>query len=208
VVSSLDVLEAMVPTVSDSSVKSLLDIAIRSTERIERLTNSLLDLRRLEAGQPIGNQQQVAPCALAQEAADTVLPIVENKNQEISMMVPDDLPNLWVDGDMLRRVLTNLLENAVKYTPAGCVIYLGAREEDGMVMMWVQDTGPGIPPNERERIFDKFTRLHGRGGPKGLGLGLAFCRLAVEAHGGKIWVEDGPESGACFKFTLPIAKPS
>jgi len=203
VVSSLDVLEAMIPNESDPAVKSLLDIAVRSTERIERLTNSLLDLRRLEAGQPIGNLQLVYPCKLAEEAVETVLPIVENKNQEISVLVPKDLPGVWVDADMLRRVLTNLLENAVKYTPTGSKIYLGARLEDEMVLMWVQDTGPGIPPEEHERIFDKFTRLHGRGGPKGLGLGLAFCRLAVEAHGGKIWVEDGPETGACFKFTLP-----
>ena len=72
--------------------------------------------------------------------------------------------------------------------------------------MWVQDTGTGIPPSDRERIFDKFTRLHGRSGPKGLGLGLAFCRLAIEAHDGRIWIEDGPEIGAVFKFTLPSAK--
>jgi PAS domain S-box-containing protein len=205
VVSSLDVLEAMVPKESDPAIKSLLEIAIRATERIERLTDSLLDIRRLEAGQPIGNLQLTSPCTLAKEAAETVLPIVENKNQELSMLVPESLPGVWVDADMLRRVLTNLLENAVKYTPTGSKIYLGARQENNLVMMWVQDTGPGIPPEERERIFDKFTRLHGSGGPKGLGLGLAFCRLAVEAHGGQIWVEDGPEIGACFKFTLPTS---
>jgi NtrC-family two-component system sensor histidine kinase KinB len=203
VVSSLDVLEAMIPNESDPAIKSLLDIAIRATERIQRLTDSLLDIRRLEAGQPIGNLQLTLPCTLAGEAVETVLPIVENKNQEISMLVPEDVPGVWVDADMLRRVLTNLLENAVKYSPTGSKIYVGARQEGDKVMMWVQDTGPGIPPDERERIFDKFTRLHGSGGPKGLGLGLAFCRLAVEAHGGQIWVEDGPELGACFKFTLP-----
>jgi len=203
VVSSLDVLEAMAPKEFDPAIKSLLDIAIRSTERIQRLTNSLLDLRRLEAGQPIGNLQMVSPRDLAGEAVETVMPIVENRSQEVSMLIPEDLPAVWVDADMLRRVLTNLLENAVKYSPAGSKIYVGAIPEGGKVVMWVQDTGPGIPPDERDRIFDKFTRLHGRGGPKGLGLGLAFCRLAVEAHGGRIWVEDGPESGACFKFTLP-----
>jgi two-component system sensor histidine kinase KdpD len=105
---------------------------------------------------------------------------------------------------MIRRVLTNLLENAVKYTPAGSKISVGAQATDGQVLMWVQDTGPGIPPGEQDRIFDKFTRLHGRSGPRGFGLGLAFCRLAVEAHGGRIWVESGPESGACFMFTLPV----
>jgi signal transduction histidine kinase len=198
-------MEAMVPKDSDPAVKSLLNIAIRSTERIQRLTDSLLDIRRLEAGQPIGNTQMIKPCELAKEAVEIVLPIMENKNQEVSMVVPEELPSVWVDADMIRRVITNLLENGVKYTPTGSKLYLGARQEGNMVLMWVQDTGPGIPPDERERIFDKFTRLHGRGGPKGLGLGLAFCRLAVEAHGGQIWVEDGPESGACFKFTLPTS---
>ncbi len=203
VVSSLDVLDAMVPKDNDPAVKSLLDIAVRSTERIQRLTNSLLDMRRLEAGQSLGNLTGTSPWALAQEAYETVLPFMENKNQVISMMIPEDIPNVPVDADMLRRVITNLLENALKFSPAGSKIYLGARQEGDMVQIWVQDFGPGIPPEERERIFDKFTRLHGRGGPKGLGLGLAFCRLAVEAHGGRIWVEDGPEAGACFRFTLP-----
>jgi signal transduction histidine kinase len=75
-----------------------------------------------------------------------------------------------------------------------------------MVLIWVQDDGPGIPSADRGRIFDKFTRLHPKDGPKGLGLGLAFCRLAVEKHGGQIWVESSDGGGACFKFTLPVAE--
>lgn len=203
IVSSLDVIQALMPQDSDPAVEPLLDIAIRATERIERLTNSLLDIRRLEAGQSIANRELVSPTSITNEAVKNVLPIVENKNQEITLLIEENLPRVWVDTDMIGRVLTNLLENAVKHTPAGSTIYLGARLEGNQVIMWVQDNGPGIPPDERERIFDKFSRLHGRGGPKGLGLGLAFCRLAVEAHGGQIWVDDGPEGGSNFKFTLP-----
>lgn len=204
IVSSLDVIEAMLPPDADPSQRSLLKIAIRSTERIQRLTNSLLDLRRLEAGQPVTNQQLVSPSSLASDAVETVMPVLTNKNQQISLLIPEDTPQVWVDADMIRRVLTNLLENAVKYTPAGSQIAVGAQFTDGQVYMWVQDTGPGIPPGEQDRIFDKFTRLHGRSGPRGFGLGLAFCRLAVEAHGGRIWVESGPDVGACFRFTLPV----
>ena len=204
IVSSLDVLESLIPQDADPAQKSLLDIAIRSTERIQRLTNSLLDIRRLEAGQPIGNRQATSPTHLINEAVETVHPIVENKNQEISIVISADLPEILVDPDMIQRVLTNLLENAVKFTPPGSKIYIGARSDRNEVFMWVQDTGPGIPSNEHARIFDKFTRLHGKGGPKGLGLGLAYCRLAVEAHGGRIWVENGPDTGACFKFTFPL----
>lgn len=206
IVSSLDVLESLVPQDVEPAQKSLLDIAIRSTERIQRLTNSLLDIRRLEAGQPIGNRQSSSPTHLVYEAVATVKPIVENKNQEISLIIPDSLPEIWVDPDMIQRVLTNLLENAVKFTPPGSKIYVGARSDSKDVFMWVQDTGPGIPSNQHARIFDKFTRLHGKDGPKGLGLGLAYCRLAVEAHGGRIWVENAPDIGACFKFTLPFIK--
>ncbi|MGD9093226.1 MAG: GAF domain-containing protein [Anaerolineales bacterium] len=203
VVSSLDVLESMIPPDSDPTQKSLLEIAIRSTERIQRLTNSLLDIRRLEAGQPLGSRQATSPTNLANDASENVQLIVDNKNQEVSMLVEDGLPDVWVDVDMIRRVLANLLENAVKYTPPGSKIYIGARQEEDQVLMWVQDTGPGIPQSEQKRVFDKFTRLHGQGTQKGLGLGLAFCRLAIEAHGGRIWVESGPESGASFKFLLP-----
>ncbi len=203
IVSSLDVIQALMPQDSDPAVEPLLDIAIRATERIERLTNSLLDIRRLEAGQSIASRELVSPTSITKEAVKNVLPIVENKNQEITLLIEENLPRVWVDTDMIGRVLTNLLENAVKHTPVGSTIYLGARLEGNQVIMWVQDNGPGIPPDERERIFDKFSRLHGRGGPKGLGLGLAFCRLAVEAHGGQIWVDDGPEGGSNFKFTLP-----
>jgi PAS domain S-box-containing protein len=206
IVSSLDVLESLVPQDADPAQKSLLDIAIRSTERIQRLTNSLLDIRRLEAGQPIGNRQTTSPTHLINEAVETVQPIVENKNQEISKLISSDLPDIWVDPDMIQRVLTNLLENAVKFTPPGSKIYIGARSDRNEVFIWVQDTGPGIPSSEHARIFDKFTRLHGKGGPKGLGLGLAYCRLAVEAHGGRIWVENGSDIGACFKFTFPLMK--
>jgi K+-sensing histidine kinase KdpD len=208
VVSTLDVLEAMLPLESDPTLKSLLNVAIRSTERIQRLTNSLLDMRRLEAGQPVGNRQHVDPSTLAHEAVEAVSLLAENKNQEIVISIPADLPPVWIDADMIRRVLINLLENAAKYTPAGSKIYMDAQPIQNGVQMCVQDTGQGIPPSEHERIFDKFSRLHTEGEPRGLGLGLAYCRLAVEGHGGHIWIENIPESGACFKFTLPTTQDS
>jgi len=208
IVSSLDVMAAMLPAESDPSYKSLLEIAIRSTERIQRLTNSLLDIRRLEAGQEIGDRQLITPLALAREALDAVDPIANNKGQEILVDIPPELPEVSVDADMIRRVLINLLENAVKYTPQGSKIYLNAQESGNGMQFCVQDNGPGIPPAEHERVFDKFSRLQNKNGPKGLGLGLAYCRLAVESHNGKIWVENVPGSGACFKFILPIVRDS
>lgn len=205
IVSSLDVLATMLPASADKGLKSLLNIAVRSTERIQRLTNSLLDINRLEAGQPVGNRQSIDPHTLFTDALDAVSPIAQNKRIEIETSIPAELSQVFVDGDMIRRVLINLIENAVKFSPAGGKIYLGAREEEKFVQMTVDDTGPGIPSSEHKRIFEKFTRLHAKDGPRGLGLGLAYCRLAVNGHGGQIWVESEPGSGASFIFTLPIA---
>jgi NtrC-family two-component system sensor histidine kinase KinB len=205
VVSSLDVLDSMLSEDDDPSFRSLLNIAMRSTERIQRLTSSLLDIDRLEAGQPVGNRHPVIPNILVSDAIDLVMPIIQNKGQDLSQSIPDDLPTVYVEADMIKRVLSNLLENAVKFTPPNGKISIGAQQQGEHVLMWVQDTGPGIPNADKERIFDKFTRLHAKDGPKGLGLGLAYCRLAVEGHGGRIWVEDQPTEGAKFCFTLPTA---
>lgn len=205
VVSSLDVLDSMLPDDADDTLRSLLDIAGRSTERIQRLTSSLLDMSRLEAGQPIGNRAPTPSRQLVKDAVEIIAPIAMNKNQRIVESLPDDLPEVLVEADMIRRVLSNLLENAVKFSPPGGELSIGAHREGAWVQYWVQDTGPGIPETEKERIFDKYTRLHAVDGPKGLGLGLAYCRLAVEAHGGKIWVENRSDSGARFNLTLPTA---
>jgi signal transduction histidine kinase len=186
----------------------LLTIATRSTDRIQRLTNSLLDINRLEAGQSIGNRQPLNTGELIQEVADTVLPNVDNKDLKLTWEVPPDLPEVFADADMLRRVLINLLENAIKFTPSRGKINISARREGDFVEICVSDTGPGIPPADQERIFQKFTRLVSKDGPRGLGLGLAYCRLAVLGHGGEIWVESRPGKGARFKFTMPVANPA
>jgi PAS domain S-box-containing protein len=208
VVSSLDVIHTFITPDQDPAFKSLLEIAIRSTQRIQRLTNSLLDINRLEAGQPVGNRQPVKPVTLVQEAIDGVLPVVRGKNQALQNEVPQDLISILVDADMIRRVITNLLENASKYTRSGSKIWVGGRQDGEWVQLWVEDNGPGIPESDHQRIFEKFARLQSRSAPRGLGLGLAYCRLAVEGHGGKIWVESKPGSGSRFVFTLPTASTS
>jgi PAS domain S-box-containing protein len=204
VVSSLHLLDTMLP-IDDTTTKSLLDISMRSTERIQRMTDSLLDLNTLEAGQPIGDRTLASVSDLVHEAVGAIETTVNNKNQVISYHISRKLPKVLVDQDMIRRVVTNILENASKYTAAGSKIEVGARLENDEVQVWVQDSGPGIPASEHERIFDKFTRLKTGNGPKGLGLGLAYCRLAVQAHGGKIWVESELGFGSRFTFSLPAS---
>jgi two-component system, NtrC family, sensor histidine kinase KinB len=185
----------------------VLSIAIRSTERMQRLINSLLDINRLEAGQPIILRTQVQVIPLLHEVMESIQPVTSSKRQKVQVEARGSLPDLWVDEDMIRRVLINLLENATKFTPMEGRISLGAEEErhgeNQWVRFWVQDTGPGIPESAQESVFIKFTRLNIENFPKGLGLGLAFCKLAVKAHGGKIWVDSKTGAGSRFSFTVP-----
>jgi len=203
IVSSLDVFNAMLPKDGDPAFRSLLNIALRSTERIQRLTNSLLDMSRLESGHPVVQRVSASAVLLAVDAIDAVSPVADTKNQVINFSIPADAPTLMIDADMIRRVLINLLENAVKYSPPDGEITLGAEFDQHQTKIWIQDSGPGISAKEQEYIFDKFTRLNPEGDQKGFGLGLAYCRLAVEGHGGQIWIESEQGRGARFNFTLP-----
>lgn len=205
IVSSLDVLFSMVPEDDRETVLTILKIAENSTDRIQRLVSSLLDVNRLESGQPVADQKVVDTISLIERAILDVEPVVKGRRQTITTELPEKLPAIWVDEDMAQRVLINLMENSVKFTPPGGKLELGARHEDDWVHIWVKDDGPGIPAAERERIFDKFTRLRGSSKASGLGIGLAFCRLAVVGHGGKIWVESELGKGSTFHFTFPVA---
>lgn len=208
VVSGLDVLEMMLPTDRDPTVRSVLDIAMRSTERVQRLVNSLLDTSRMEAGQRIGKPEPSAVADLVQGALEAVAPNAQGKEVKLEAAVPKGLPRVMADAEMIRRVFINLLENAIKYSTEGMKIILGAKRADGFVEMWVQDEARGIPKSEQSRVFEKFARVQvgASGKTKGLGLGLAYCKLAVEGHGGKIWVESEVGKGSRFAFTIPVAR--
>lgn len=206
IVSSIEVLSNLLDE-SDTQVLSILGIASNSTARIQRLVDSLLDLNRLEAGQPVVDQKVVDPIAIVRQAFKDVSPSAEGRRQNLISKLPERLPLLWVDSGMVHRVLVNLLENAIKFTPTSGNIEVGAKKDGEWLQLWVQDNGPGIPPADRERIFEKFTRLRGKNTPGGLGVGLAFCRLAVQGHGGRIWVESLDGQGTAFLFTLPLATP-
>ncbi|MBI5351135.1 MAG: GAF domain-containing protein [Chloroflexi bacterium] len=205
IVSSLEMMSVLMP--NDQTLVSMLNIARSSTARIQRLVNSLLDINRLEAGQEIVDQKAVEPLALVREAVRDVEPIANGRQQKLEIKLTTVLPFIWVDADMIHRVIVNLLENSIKYTPVEGCIEIGGVTDGVFVKFWVRDNGPGIPAANKERIFDKFTRLRGsKNRPGGLGLGLAFCRLAVLGHGGDIWVESELEKGSTFWFTLPVAQ--
>jgi two-component system, NtrC family, sensor histidine kinase KinB len=204
VFSSLEMLEVLLPEDGNPALTSVLRIAMRSTERVQRLINTLLDIRRLEAGQPITSRRWVDLRKLFEEVYEHIQPVIDTKRQQIELELEPTYPALWLDADMMRRVLANLLENASKFTPLQGQLFAGARLEGDSVLCWVRDTGAGIPSEAYDKIFDKFTSLQSDNMPRGLGLGLAFCRLAVIAHGGKIWVESEIGKGSTFYFTLPV----
>jgi two-component system, NtrC family, sensor histidine kinase KinB len=206
IVSGLDILSTMYPGPENETIQSVTGIARRSTDRIQRLVSSLLDINRLEAGQTIVSQQSVTPAILVEDALDAVRPMTESRHQVLQNHISENLPPVWVDVDMIRRVLINLMENASKFTPPEGRIEIDGKLDGEWVQLWVQDNGSGIPFTEQEHIFEKYARLRGQDSASGLGIGLAFCRLAVTGHGGKIWVESEVGKGSKFFLTLPVSK--
>jgi PAS domain S-box-containing protein len=202
VLSSLDIMRSM--DIEEPDIAQLLGIAGRSANRMQRLVSSLLDIRVIESGQRITNQQAVDPHKLVGDAVEAVMLMVGGKQQVLAVAVDDGLPPVWANEDMIQRVLINLLENASKFTPVEGQIIIGAASTAEGVQFWVQDSGPGIAVADQDRIFEKFTRLKSTAQVKGLGLGLAFCRLAVQAHDGRIWVDNSLEVGSRFIFLLPV----
>ncbi len=204
IVSSLEMMSGLMP--DDETLVSMLNIARNSTARIQRLVNSLLDINRLESGHQIVDQNAIDPLALIREAIRDVEPTATGRQQKIVNIVNTVLPLIWVDVDMAHRLFINLLENAIKFTPVAGRIEIGGQTDGTFVKFWVRDNGPGISPADQDRIFEKFTRLRRKDRPGGLGVGLAFCRLAVLGHGGEIWVESELDKGTTFWLTLPVAQ--
>jgi PAS domain S-box-containing protein len=203
IISSLEVLHTYV-TDGDDAFRSVLSIAQRSSRRASRLVESLLDLDRLEAGKAVLVKSPAAIAGIIAEAVEEVHPMAEARGHLIQFDITADLPEVEMDGDMIFRVLINIIENAIKYTRSGGQITIAAHKKDGEIVVSVQDSGLGISPYEQQRIFEKYARIKSDKRPKGLGLGLAFCRLAVEEHKGRIWVESEEGKGSTFYFTLPV----
>jgi PAS domain S-box-containing protein len=185
----------------DDSKKHLLATINADADRVTRLIGELLDLSRLEAGRLPLSRRMISLDDITARVVDRIKARADN--HEIGFEYPPDFPEVYADSDKIEQVLTNLLENAVKYT-AGGKVQVGGKLQESRVLVTVSDEGKGIASEHRYQVFNKFFRERAQAQNPGTGLGLYICKGLIEAHGGRIWVENGADRGAIFCFTLPI----
>ncbi|HWS52841.1 MAG TPA: ATP-binding protein [Pyrinomonadaceae bacterium] len=188
--------------------KNMVSMMERNTQNLIELVNDLLDASKLESGTMRLDLASIELRGLIEELHEQMQPMAREKEIALEEALPDDLPPLRADRAKLRRVLVNLLSNALKFTPRGGRVRVGAAQEDGAVRVSVSDTGVGIPPEDLARLFDKYEQARSRAtrSEKGTGLGLYITRQLVELHGGQISVRSEVGKGSAFSFTIPIAE--
>jgi len=197
--SILETGDAMAP----ATRSEMLNTIYSESERMERLINNLLDMTRLESG-GLRLKKEWLP---VQELVASALHHLDRRlrGRDVKVDLPADLPLISVDASAMEQVLTNLVDNAVEYTPADAPVEITARAGDKQFVIEVADRGPGLPPGTEKRIFDKFFRASQS--RRGIGLGLAICRGIVAAHGGTISAHNRPGGGARFHIELPLDRP-
>src|SRR5215212_3473046 len=180
----------------------------RNTQNLIELVNDLLDASKLESGTMRLDPAAIGLRGLVGELREQMQPLAREKEISLEEDVPEDLPPLRADRAKLRRILVNLVSNALKFTPKGGRVRLGASREGPLVRVSVEDTGVGIPREDLHDIFDKYAQARSRAtrSEKGTGLGLYITRQLVELHGGKISVQSEVGKGSTFSFTIPIAE--
>jgi two-component system sensor histidine kinase KdpD len=189
-------------TLGPDRERDLLLTILEETDRLNRLVGNILDLARIRAGALIPRRVPTA----VDEVAEVVVARMRSRlgSVRLELQLAQDLPEIAADPVQLDQVLTNLLENAARHSPSDGIVRVHVALTDGGVRLRVSDDGPGIPSEQREKVFEAFYR--GREEPErpGSGLGLAIARAIVTAHGGRIWVEEAATGGAAVVFDLPI----
>jgi two-component system sensor histidine kinase/response regulator len=198
-----------VPLVGDlnETQAEMLEIAVDGGQTLLGMINDLLDVEKMEQESVPLERTPLTAAGLIERATVQIAMLAQADGLTLAQQAALDLPPFSGDEDKLRRTLVNLLGNAIKFTPAGGTVTASAEMGKGIVLFSVRDTGEGIPPEAFDRIFEKFGQVENRkaGRKMSTGLGLTFCKLAVEAHGGCIWVESRPGQGSTFFFTIPCA---
>lgn len=199
----------MKPNMTEEKKGRLLEIINAESDRLARLINDLLDLQRIEAGTMAWNLTDVSIADVIQNSLVTISPLARNKDQQLNTEIEQGLPLFRGDRDRLIQVTTNILSNAVKFTPPGGGIRISAKRDGDpatRIIVSVTDTGIGIPEDDLKIVFEKFQRSgdHLTSSVEGTGLGLAIAREIVQLHGGSIWAESVHGKGSTFTFTLAL----
>jgi signal transduction histidine kinase len=188
---------------SEDKRVSYIEQAQKAIAKLNEMMLLMLDVSRLESGRMPVRKVECDLNQVAQTVIDSLVPIVRNRRLTLSSKGPVDVE---CDTGLVRRIIENLVNNALKFTPSGGLVEVSLSSSDGDTRVTVRDSGVGIPPECHQQIFEKFGQVQGDGQQLGTGLGLAFCKLAVTAHGGAIGVESELGQGSTFWFTLPNAK--
>ncbi len=187
-----------------TAAEEALGDALAAAEAMKRILSDLLEVHRAKSRGLTLRRQWLELGPMLEQVRRSVHRRAADKSQCLTVRVPERA-GVEADPSLLRRVLENLADNAVKYSPAGAAIDIEFASTPDDVELRVRDGGPGIPVEARQAIFERFVQVGTARNPLSFGLGLVFCRLAVEAHGGRIWVEDNPGGGSCFGLALPRA---
>jgi PAS domain S-box-containing protein len=182
----------------------------QAAEQMDALIQDLLDMTRLEAGRLVVAPREIDVASLVERSAESLRPLADAGAVALVMELPAGLPTIQADPDRVNQLLSNLVGNAIKFTPAGGSVSIRARAFHGELEFAIADTGDGIPVAQLQHVFDRFYQATHGGRPArhGAGLGLPIARGIVEAHGGRIWIESAPGQGTVVRFTLPIASPA
>ncbi len=215
VTTGLKLLRDIVPVESPlrPTVMTTTDASQRAIRKMLVRVDSLLDISRLDSGALSLDTEPTDMATLADSICIELSPLAQELEVTLTTDIGDETPALDTDSDKIERVLQNLVDNALKFCPSNGKVTIRAHQPqadaDGerFVRIDVTDSGPGIPDEYKTRLFDRYAQMKGRRGKRrGSGLGLTFCRMVVEAHGGRIWIEDNPGGGSIFAFTLPVAE--
>jgi NtrC-family two-component system sensor histidine kinase KinB len=195
-------LEQRVGPLTDKQ-SDLLYAARDDCERLQRIVDELLDLARIQGGRMHLQRRRIAPRMLIDDAINAQHAVASERHVELAAEVAPALPELEVDRERIQLVFANLLTNAIRHSPQGSAVHLRSSATNGAVRFEVRDQGPGIAPDQREVIFEKFAQ--GPASPGGAGLGLSIAREIVTAHGGQIGVTSEVGRGSTFWFTVPVS---
>ncbi|MBK34308.1 MAG: hypothetical protein CME26_02115 [Gemmatimonadetes bacterium] len=187
-----------------TDTRECLEAAQRSSDLLYSMIQDLLDISRMEEGELTLSREAMNFNELGQDVVNEVDAPAQAEGKDVRLEVDDGLPSVPADRDLVYRVVSNLMLNAIKHTGRGGTITLKGRKVDDSVQINVADNGHGIPEDYLERIFEKFGQVD-RKRRSGAGLGLTLCKVAIEAHGGKIWVESVEGEGSTFSFVLPLS---